>query len=122
MQPSLVSLSLVSPNYLTTKIVASKRRREPGGDDQRMQEAFQLLKSSVSVANDPCYSYGMHNANELRQFDQGTQAYIKKGITDIFFKAEMGTIHLPPAPLVLVPPCPHGHLSSASTSSWSWNE
>ncbi|KAL3266850.1 hypothetical protein HHI36_011002 [Cryptolaemus montrouzieri] len=137
MQPSLVSLPLVSPPpsgdiassdneatpaKTTAKRVASKRRREPGYDDQRMQEASQVLRGSVPVANDPCYSYGMYIANELRMFDQRTQAYIKRDIADIFFKAEMGTIHLPPAPTVLLPPCPHGRSSAASTSSSSWNE
>ncbi|KAK9883803.1 hypothetical protein WA026_001997 [Henosepilachna vigintioctopunctata] len=105
----------------TSQRAALKRKRELLSDDKMMKEAFQLLKSSAAISQDPCHAYGMYIANELKNFDRKTQAYIKKGIADVFFKAEMG-LFLPATRPVLVSPSPQDNSPSGSRTSWPWDE
>jgi hypothetical protein len=55
-----------------------------------LQEAFDILKCSITTPTDPYFTYGQHIANELRKYDPCTLAQVKHAINNVIFKADMG--------------------------------
>lgn len=66
----VVSQPTTSSSQQTTRKDAKKRKHEEQDIDlQMLNDAFQVLRSSNKLANDPYNSYGQHLANELRKYD-----------------------------------------------------
>lgn len=82
-----------SSSQQTAKKTGKKRKHEDQDNDLLMlNDAFQVLRSSNEIANDPYYSYGQHLSNELRKYDPTTLSYVKRAFADILFEADQGTI------------------------------
>lgn len=83
-----------SSSQQTAKKTGKKRKHEEQDKDLLMlNDAFQVLRSSNEIANDPYYSYGQHLSNELRKYDPTTLSYVKRAFADILFKADQGTLY-----------------------------
>lgn len=59
-------------------------------DDSKLVLAMNLLKKSAGMASDSLTSFGMHIANEIRKFNQETQAHVKFAISNVIYQAELG--------------------------------
>lgn len=69
-----------------------RKRNDQDEDSQLLNDAFQILKSSVYISSDAYNSYGQYIANELRKYDNRTLAIVKKTFSDILFKADLGLL------------------------------
>ncbi|XP_047499741.1 uncharacterized protein LOC125046132 isoform X4 [Penaeus chinensis] len=95
-------------------------------DDERAEEAYQILKDSVK--RDDCSIYAEHVACEIRKLDPKAQAIVKHLINNILFEAAMGKYDsgdrshqfgLPPAHLFHTSASSSHHNPIASDSSAS---
>ncbi|XP_046141943.1 uncharacterized protein LOC123987836 [Osmia bicornis bicornis] len=79
-------------NEIATPVPPKRRKRAyEKRDEERLEEAFKILKQSVSKEQpDECETYTKHIANKLRSYSIRTRAQVEYAINKILFEADMG--------------------------------
>nr|CAH7722699.1 unnamed protein product [Callosobruchus chinensis] len=103
----------------TQKSGIKRKTSEQDVDSKVMNEALQVIQSSVPSSNDPYFTYALNSANELRKYDAKTLAHIKRAFANIIFDADMG-VYSTPSPSYdahFQTPVPHASPSESSSTS-----
>ncbi|XP_068220120.1 uncharacterized protein [Palaemon carinicauda] len=96
-EENLLVPSAVDENTTTNIPISSQRvSRKQRIQEQRLDTAFEILKSSVS-SNDEAQDFGNLIAKKLRTYDACTRSAVQHAIMGIFLKVDMGNFEQQPA-------------------------
>ncbi|XP_063218618.1 uncharacterized protein LOC134528882 [Bacillus rossius redtenbacheri] len=72
---------------------ARKRKRRNDADNaqnEMLLDAYSILKKTSATPTDHYETFGMHVASELRKYDSNTLPHVKRAISDVLFRADIG--------------------------------
>nr|XP_034184612.1 uncharacterized protein LOC117606354 [Osmia lignaria] len=83
-------------NEIATPVPPKRHKRAyEKRDEERLEEAFKILKQSISKEQpDECETYTKHIANKLRSYSIRTRAQVEYAINKTLFEADMGMYDL----------------------------
>jgi len=97
-----------------------KKKKKPNLVDQRLDEAFEILKRPypTTTAPDDWSIYGQHVANKLRGYSKQTSSIVQHLINNIIFEADMGKHDA--NPYQFIQPSQHFSYQNSPLSSTSY--
>lgn len=83
-----------TPSMPTSQLSQTRKRRRrndaTGASNEMLLEAYSILKRKSAAPTDNYETFGNYIVSELRKYDSHTLPYVKKGILDVLFRADLG--------------------------------